>query len=199
MRWLKKFANNPLSVVGSTQISPATLRDLFYMKDIVWFEWLYAITEEWKVWSYPKRWHKGIFMTWWLDRDGYRIISLLWPDWKHKTRKIHRMVAETYLWKVEWKNLINHKNWIPYDNRVENLEWCTYSENLKHAYDTLNRSKNTKAIEMYSVWGNKIQEFDSVTDAHKKTNVNLSSIANCARWWKKNKTAWWYIWKYKLS
>lgn len=64
-------------------------------------------------------------------KTGYKLISI-----KGKTRNAHRVIAQTFLPNPEKKPFINHKNGIKGDNRIENLEWCTHSENVLHAIET---------------------------------------------------------------
>lgn len=72
-------------------------------------------------------------------RDGYPTMSAICDLGKKRTIDVHRFVALTFLENSENKPCVNHKNGIRNDNRVENLEWCTYLENEEHARDVLHK------------------------------------------------------------
>ena len=70
-----------------------------------------------------------------LGNTGYYQISLS-NKGESRNLTIHRLVANAYLSNDENKREVNHINGIKTDNRLENLEWATSSENRQHAFDT---------------------------------------------------------------
>ena len=70
-----------------------------------------------------------------IDRCGYREVILSYYPKFQKQVLVHRLILSTFA-PVENMELydVNHKNGNKLDNRLENLEWCTRSENVKHAY-----------------------------------------------------------------
>jgi hypothetical protein len=63
---------------------------------------------------------------------GYLRIKLTKNN-KSKRVMLHRIIAEAFIENKYNKPFINHINSDKKDNKIENLEWCTQSENIKHA------------------------------------------------------------------
>lgn len=88
----------------------------------------YLITESGDIYSIYKNDYIKTF-----DNNGYKRASL-WNYGKRYKILVHRLVAETFIPNPKNKPCVNHINGIKTDNRIENLEWVTKSENTKHAY-----------------------------------------------------------------
>lgn len=77
------------------------------------------------------------------DKTGYLHVRVI-INGKMKTKPIHRLVAETFLVKPSEKHEVNHIDGNKHNNHVENLEWVTRSENIKHAYKMGLQSKEQR-------------------------------------------------------
>lgn len=73
-----------------------------------------------------------------IDNVGY-YSSRLTKNGKGTTVRTHRLIAVSFIPNTDNKPCVNHKNGIKTDNSIENLEWCTHSENQLHSYRELGR------------------------------------------------------------
>lgn len=70
------------------------------------------------------------------DQGGYKKILLAKDGGGGKWYTVHRLVLEAFVEPCPVDHNANHRNGVKSDNRVENLEWVTRSENQVHAYET---------------------------------------------------------------
>lgn len=144
-------------------------------------------------------------------RANYYAVKL-YKNSKGTNMPIHRLVAIAFIKNIENKKCINHKDGNKLNNNVENLEWCTHSENTIHSFNkglqkiTEKQIKNSKElykkaikktskkVNQYDLQGNFIKEWTSISEANRyygktKTKINDVCKGKC-------KHSMGYIWKY---
>lgn len=128
------------------------------------------------------------------DKDGYKKVTLH-KNKKGYRRSVHRLVAEVFIPNPENKPQVNHKNGIKYDNRVENLEWVTQSENTIHSFRVLKNKTRPKKPVVQMLNGEIIKEFVGMAEAAKETGLKIEHICRCCRGGLDRTGG--YQWKYK--
>lgn len=107
----------------------------------------------------------------------------LFVDGKSKSFRVHRLVAEAFILNPNNYPCVNHINGQKKDNREENLEWCSYSQNTLHAYQTgliiKNKSFTTEVEQaIITLLRSKLC---STKDLSKLFNVSSETIAKLVR------------------
>jgi|SRR6185369_12819676 len=134
---------------------------------------------------------KGKIMKQSHESNGYLHLNMVTENGS-KLVLAHRLIAETFLAPVEGKIFVNHKNGIKHDNRVENLEWCTKSENSKHSFSIgiqdnkgVNhpsaRFNNEQITEMREKHSNGISAY-KISKEYKMSYTNAKDIVSRRTW-----------------
>ena len=119
--------------------APQNLADGEVWLDVVGYEKLYQVSSVGRVRRISSiQFKNGIILSSATTRMGYKMVVLT-KDGIRKSIKVHRLVARVFLEPDPTRSCVNHKNGIKYDNRAENLEWCTVHENNLHSYKHLSR------------------------------------------------------------
>lgn len=155
-------------------------------KDIVGYEGLYQISN----FGMVKSLVRDKIMKLKVD-DGYNRISLR-KNSGYKIFPVHRLIAVAFIPNPKNKTYINHLNGIKNDNRIENLEWCTASENRRHALDVLKvrvgkpgigrfgkYHHNSKKILQFDINNNLIREWECTMEIERKLGIKRKNISNC--------------------
>ena len=113
------------------------------------------------------------------DRRGYLAVTLVDSNHKIGYLAVHRLVIVTFKGHLKGKNQVNHKNGVKTDNRIDNLEWVTGSENMIHAYKHGLEKPCDNGLKKQVLLlknGKVIKEFISIHDMCRKMNLDRRSV-----------------------
>jgi len=163
-------------------------------KDIEGYKGFYQVSSLGRIKSLAREkilYHGGIYntkeemLTLCLTKKGY-LRTYLYQNGKRETFSVHRLVLKTFVDNPFSKPEVNHKNGKKDDNRLENLEWATSSENVKHSFKELGKkfpkgkdNKKSREIMQVSVDGFLLNVFSSRREAAMETKSSHGNISSC--------------------
>lgn len=129
--------------------------------------------------------------------NGYMYVSL-WKNNKESQLRVHRLVAEAFIPNPDNKVQVDHINCNRIDNRVENLRWCTRSENMRNPL-TLKKligknAPSARSVLQFSEDGYLVKRWFCMRDAEQVLGIKAQHISRCCRG--ERKSAGGYVWKY---
>lgn len=95
---------------------------------------------------------------------------------KYVRRYVHRLVAGAFIENPQGKPEVNHIDSNPFNNSVENLEWVTHEENMRHAHKYGNALMRKKRVIRDDG-----TEYESLTEAAKAMNYDISAMSKACR------------------
>jgi hypothetical protein len=112
------------------------------------------------------------------EQHGYKKITLNYTIdgiIRHFNLRIHRLVAEAFIPNPENKKEVNHKNRNKQDNTVENLEWATPSENMRH-HNASGGNRHQVELQMMHSETGEVLVFSSLHEAGRHFNLKSATM-----------------------
>ncbi len=137
-----------------------------------------------------------------VKKDRYLRVQLYKDKRNYKYYGVHQLVGKHFIDNPDNKPIIDHKNKNTYDNRVNNLQWVTYSENAKYGYDrgrelqTGIKNHSSKLIGQYDLSGNLLNTYYGSGEASRATGIPDVTIRQACRGGYGCKSRGGFIWKY---
>lgn len=111
-------------------------------------------------------------------------------EYYNKQRRVHIVIAETFLENPNNYPIVGHKNNIKNDNRVENLYWTTWQENTQKAVDdgllvndkSYDDSQSNPVIMFNTYTNEEISRYGSCREASRETGIGVNTILRQAKY-----------------
>ena len=113
-----------------------------------------------------------------IHTNGYVRVHLC-KGGKVRPMYVHRLVACTFFDSDTARPFVNHKDGDKTNNHVDNLEWVTHSENMRHAVEVGLIRCEGMSVDQYDTSGNYIRTFKSIAEAARTVGVSTRGIWRC--------------------
>ena len=179
-------------------------------KNVEGFDGMYAVSNYGRVKSLQRTIVRKTGITQTIDEKillqtkntiGYYCISLIAPNIKRKTQKVHILVANAFVENKNSYKCINHIDENKSNNHFQNLEFCTFKYNLEYGNGTKvraitrNRNHPPRKVVMLNLNGDFEKSFDSYRDASDYIKCKPSRIYECCNGNRKSAKAHKFMWK----
>lgn len=155
--------------------------------------------------------YKGKILEPFVSTGGYLYVRIADEINNFHPKRVHRLIALTFILNPNNYTEINHIDEIRMNNKVENLEWCTkkYNTNYGHCIEKsakkrINTPSLSREVNQYDLNGNFLRSFPSATEAARflgrKIDITACRIGQCCRGiFKSGNSAYGYLWKFATS
>lgn len=121
-----------------------------------------------------------------VNASGYHYVTFTNDKGERKTSLVHRVVCSAFKDNVEGYEQVNHINGDKSDNSVDNVEWCSASMNIQHAYDNglhgrIEGNIEAREVRVTNLTHNTVTYYSSVTKCANDLNIKsgyISLLAN---------------------
>jgi DNA-directed RNA polymerase specialized sigma subunit len=145
-------------------------------KDVKSYEGIYQISNFGNIKSLEYKKGKTLKVN--KNSRGYFCVGL-YKNGIQKTLGIHRLIAVAFILNPENKKTVNHKNGIKADNRLENLEWVSYSENIQHAYNMGLNNNSGEEHRLSKLTEKEVLQIRDLCKYKRFTQKEIGIIYNC--------------------
>ena len=186
-------------------------------RDVVGYEGLYQVSNLGRVKSIcaTNNYRKLRILKPQINGRKYLQVYLFDKNSKRKIKLVHQLVAQCFVNNPNGYKCIDHINTIKTDNMAINLRWCDYKMNMnnpitKNKVDEIRKSichqdwyiekqrynqKHSKPVLQYSLNGEFIKEWRTISEAAREHNTSIQAISRCCNGMVKTSNS--YIWKFK--